>query len=90
MPQQLMQQKRGKPLSHPLACAKDEGTSAPPWQMKYSGGSFWLALSTDQVRHTQRQASNPSKSTTASASRHKKTRCDTHIGPGDGGNINMA
>ena len=29
--------KRGKPLTHPLACATDEGTNATPWQMKYSG-----------------------------------------------------
>jgi len=29
-------------------------------------------------------------STTTSASSHKKTRCDVHIGPGDGGTDNMA
>ena len=28
--------------------------------------------------------------TTPSASGHKKTRCDSHIGLGDGGNLNMA
>ena len=52
-----------------------------------AGVSFCLALSTYQV--ALRTASS-FKSTTASASRHKKTRCDAHIGPGDGGTDNMA
>ena len=41
-------------------------------------------------RCLQLQASKCLKSTTTSASRHKKTRCDAHIGPGDGGTDNMA
>ena len=55
-----------------------------------AGVSFCLALSTDQVAYEQLQASKRLKSTTASASSHKKTRCDAHIGPGDGGTDNMA
>ena len=39
--------------------------------------------------YLQLRASKRLKSTTASASRHKKTRCDAHIGPGDGGIDNM-
>ena len=30
------------------------------------------------------------QSTIHSASEHKKTRCDSHNGPGDGGNLNMS
>ena len=41
-------------------------------------------------RYLQPRASKCLKSATASASRHKKTRCDAHIGPGDGGTDNMA
>ena len=41
-------------------------------------------------RYEQLQASKRLKSTTSSASSHKKTRCDAHIGPGDGGTDNMA
>ena len=56
-----------------------------------AGVSFCLALSTDQVAPClQPRASKCLKSATASASRHKKTRCDAHIGPGDGGTDNMA
>ena len=56
-----------------------------------AGVSFCLALSTDQVAPClQTRASKCLKSATASASRHKKTRCDAHIGPGDGGTDNMA
>ena len=56
-----------------------------------AGVSFYLALSTDQVvLPAEPRASKCLKSATASASRHKKTRCDAHIGPGDGGTDNMA
>ena len=36
------------------------------------------------------RVSTASQNPTDSASGHKKTRCDAHIGPGDGGNDNMA
>ena len=53
---------------------------------------FLFASRYPQTRWTylQLRASKRLKSTTASASRHKKTRCDAHIGPGDGGTDNMA
>ena len=56
------------------------------------GGGFLFASLFLQTRWTylQLRASKRLKSTTASASRHKKTRCDAHIGPGDGGTDNMA
>ena len=56
-----------------------------------AGVSFWLALSTDQVALPAASSiQNASKALPLVLLRHKKTRCDAHIGPGDGGTDNMA
>ena len=56
------------------------------------GGGFFLprVIHRPSGPYLQLRALKRLKSTIASASRHKKTRCDAHIGPGDGGTDNMA
>ena len=56
----------------------------------FGGGSFWEALSTDSVSQRALSGLYRIPNPTDSASGHKKARCDAHIGPGDGGNDNMA
>ena len=55
--------KRGKPLTHPLACATDEGTNATPWQMEWSGVARQHL--THSSTHSRKRASSlPSASST--------------------------
>ena len=56
------------------------------------GGGFFLprVIHRPSGPNYRLRASKRLASTTTSASSHKKTRCDVHIGPGDGGTDNMA
>ena len=56
--------KRGKPLTHPLACATDEGTNATPWQMKYSGVARQAPHSLFNAQPKESASSLPSASST--------------------------